>query len=220
MRKYRFFKEVKVHLPTSGTILAGTICIVIVTMMVIRSVHPFLACNDPIDASVLIAEGWLPDYCLEEVARIAIRTHCTTIFTTGGPLEHGSFLQEYKTYAELSAATLRKLVPDSIAVVAVPSVFVKKDRTWTSALYFRYWIDSTGNHVSRGNLCSQATHTRRSRLFFRRALKNRDIGSFALEDREYDAGCWWAASSGVRSVIDELVAYLYALFFIYLSGDL
>ena len=217
MRKYWFFKETTVYIPTVGTIIGGLVCAAVLLVIIVRSVHPFLSCDSPVTASTLIMEGWLPDYSLEEVAHIASRQRYKTVITTGGPLEKGSFLQEYKTYAEISAATLRKLLPDSIEVIAVPAGFVKKDRTWTAALFLRHWIDSTHCSIRNFNLCSQTTHTRRSRLFFKRALKECNVGSIALEDREYDAKRWWTASSGVRSVVDELVAYFYALLFIHLK---
>jgi len=219
MRKYRFFRETTVYVPTAGLLIGGAAVSGILLVIIIGFVHPFLARTSPVDASTLIAEGWLPDYSLEEVAHIASQQHYKTVITTGGPLEKGFFLQEYKTYADISAATLRKLLPDSIDVIAVPAVFVKKDRTWTAARFLRRWIDSTHCTIENFNLCSQATHTRRSRLFFKRALKENNVGSIALEDREYDAKRWWTASSGVRSVVDELVAYFYALLFIHLKGE-
>lgn len=219
MRKYQFFRETTVHIPTAGTLIGGAAGAAILLVIIIGFIHPFLASNSPIDASTLIAEGWLPDYNLEEVAHIASRQGYKTVFTTGGPLEKGFFLQEYKTVAELGAATLRKLLPDSIEVIAVPAAFVRKDRTWTAALFLRRWIDSTHCTIKNFNLCSQATHTRRSRLFFRRALGHRNVGSIALENREYNTKRWWTASSGVRSVIDELVAYLYAVLFIHLKAE-
>jgi hypothetical protein len=38
------------------------------------------------------------------------------------------------------------------------------------------------------------------------------IGVIAVPDREYEPQRWWASSSGVRDVVDEAVAYLYARF--------
>ena len=38
----------------------------------------------------------------------------------------------------------------------------------------------------------------------------RRIGGVALQDVQYDPARWWAASEGVRSVLSEGIAYLYA----------
>jgi len=40
--------------------------------------------------------------------------------------------------------------------------------------------------------------------------KESEIGVIAVPDRDYDAKRWWSSSEGVRDVIDELVAYVYA----------
>jgi hypothetical protein len=38
------------------------------------------------------------------------------------------------------------------------------------------------------------------------------VGVIAAPDPEYDANKWWASSSGVRTLIGETIAYLYARF--------
>jgi hypothetical protein len=54
-------------------------------------------------------------------------------------------------------------------------------------------------------------HARRSRLLFQKALGDEfQVGVIAIEDRQFDPNHWWQSSAGVRRVIDELVAYLYA----------
>jgi len=37
------------------------------------------------------------------------------------------------------------------------------------------------------------------------------VGVIAIEHREYDPKHWWVSSNGVRTVLDELIAYAYAL---------
>jgi hypothetical protein len=36
------------------------------------------------------------------------------------------------------------------------------------------------------------------------------VGIIAFEDREYDPKRWWKTSSGVRTVLGETIAYIYA----------
>jgi uncharacterized SAM-binding protein YcdF (DUF218 family) len=180
------------------------------------TIHPFLAKNNPpVKNEALIIEGWLPDYCLEAAVSLYFKHHYSSLFITGGPLEAGSYLKEYKTYAELGAATLKKLsIPDSV-LIPVPAPYSHVDRTYASAVAFKQWIDSTHTPIRHFTLISQSTHTRRSALLFKRALgKQYKIGSIAINDREYKPLLWWKSSKGVRSIINESIAYLYALFFI------
>jgi len=54
-------------------------------------------------------------------------------------------------------------------------------------------------------------HSRRSWMLYKEAIGEEiPIGIIAFENREYDPKRWWKTSSGVRTVLDETIAYLYA----------
>ncbi|RYY54021.1 MAG: hypothetical protein EOO05_20620 [Chitinophagaceae bacterium] len=44
---------------------------------------------------------------------------------------------------------------------------------------------------------------------------NKPSGLLSIPDREYDAGHWWRYSEGVKEVLSEGAAYLYARFLFY-----
>lgn len=182
----------------------------------ISLLHPFLAVTRPIGAGALIIEGWVPDYCYDSAVVYFNRGDYRKIFVTGGPVESGSRLLEFGNYAVLGSRTLAKCgVPDSL-VTAVPAPHSRIDRTWGSAVAFKQWLDSAGLPVTTFDLLSQSTHTRRSTLFFRRALgKKYRVGSVAIADPDYDPRRWWTSSKGFRQTVDESIAYIYALFFIF-----
>src|SRR5580704_13331507 len=96
----------------------------------IRSIGSFLALNDPVENGALVVEGWLPDYALQEAITEFNKGHHSQIFVTGGPLENGAPLSEYRTFAELGAATLMRLGLNTNAVQAVPAPKVRLDRTY------------------------------------------------------------------------------------------
>ena len=203
------------YLPTGAGWVSILSISVLLLSFVIFSIHPFLAPFRPVGGDALIIEGWLPDYCLESAARLFNQKPFKTIFVTGGPLESGSYLKEYRTYASLGAATLRALsIPDS-CIITVPAPFTVIDRTYTSAVAFKKWVDSANCSFTTFDLISRAAHTRRSALLFKRVLgKQYRIGAIAVAHPDYNPQCWWRSSTGVRSVIDESIAYLYALLFI------
>ena len=215
MKFPRFFKKTICYLPTP----AGWICGVALTIcfigFLVMTVHPFLAKNNLIQSNTLCVEGWLPDYCLEAVATLYRGHKYSRIFITGGPLDNGSYLKEYKNYAALGAATLRKLGIPAEVLIEVPAPYTRVDRTYTSALALKHLLDSTHLPLHKCNIVSHSTHTRRSTLLFRLAIgKKCSIGSIAIPDRTYNSRFWWKYSKGVRSVIDESIAYFYALLFI------
>jgi hypothetical protein len=57
-------------------------------------------------------------------------------------------------------------------------------------------------------------HARRTRLLFPKALgPDVEVGIIAVQTPDYDPKRWWRYSEGVRDVIGESIAYVYARFF-------
>jgi uncharacterized SAM-binding protein YcdF (DUF218 family) len=197
--------------------LAGWLCIAAILSVALcgmaRAMYPFLSVHEPVDAQVLVVEGWLPDYALAEVSREFMRRHYSLIITTGGPFEQGFYVTEYKTFAHLSAATLGKLGIDSAAIVVLPSPEIKVDRTFASAYEVKKWLDGGGRRIDAINLVSMGPHARRSRMLFQKALGPAvRVGVIPYTDRTYALPAWWTSSNGFRKVTDEAVAYCYARF--------
>jgi hypothetical protein len=64
------------------------------------------------------------------------------------------------------------------------------------------------------DIVSIGPHARRSRLLYQKALGDKvKVGVIAIEDKRFDPDHWWQSSVGVRSVMGETIAYLYARFF-------
>lgn len=178
-----------------------------------RNAETFLAVNDPVPDGVLVVEGWSPDYALEAAKAKAQESPNRVLYVVGGPLEHGAPLSEYKTYAELGAATLLRMGMSQDTVQAVPAPLVRRDRTYAAAVALRNWLREHGDVPKAINLISMGAHARRSRLMFEKAFgSGTPVGVMDIQDRDYDPRHWWKSSQGVRSVLDEMIAYGYARF--------
>jgi uncharacterized SAM-binding protein YcdF (DUF218 family) len=71
------------------------------------------------------------------------------------------------------------------------------------------------------NVVTQGAHARRSRLLFEKAFGGGTrIGVIPIPADDYDAQAWWRTSAGVRDVIGETIAYVYARLFFYEQGVL
>ena len=177
----------------------------------VRNVHSFLSVNDPVEGGSLVLEGWVPDYAFAEAIREFKRHPYDKLYVTGGSIERGGPLSEYRTYAELGEAILLRLGMDRESLQSVPAPEVRKDRTYASALALRDLFHREGKAVEKINLISLGVHSRRSRLLFEKAFgSGTRVGVIALEDQTYDPVDWWRYSQGVRSTTDELLAYGYA----------
>jgi DUF218 domain len=188
--------------------------IVYLIFFTITHVHSFLAVTSPIkSAEVLIVEGWLPDYAIEEALTEFKNGSYHQIITTGGTLGKGSYLTGYKNFAEVSAATFIKLGLEAEKVVAVPTPFVVKDRSYASAAEFHRWLSNSNLQIESINLFSLDVHARRSWFLFKKILTPHvKVGVIAAETQDYNSSKWWDSSEGVRTVIDEAIAYIYARF--------
>ena len=185
--------------------------LVIATYTFVLHIDGFLSPNAPIEAQILVVEGWLPDDALKKAADHIASNHYEFIITTGGPLDHGLFLSEYKTYANLARATLAKLL-NRHDITAVASPPVQKDRTYASALAFKKWLQDSRIRLHMVNVISQEAHGRRSRYLFQKALgSDYSVGIISIADSDYDTERWWASSERFKTVVEETIAYVYTL---------
>ena len=172
--------------------------------------YPFLARHAPVPAEVLVVEGWMSDDLLLQAAGWAESNGVAVLVATGGPVELGSYLTQWKTYAEMTKARMAKLgLGERFELAAVPAEKVRRGRTRESARALRA---AMGAELGAFNLASEGPHARRSWRAFRDEFAGQaEVGSVALAPTGYDDGDWWKCSDGARSVISEAIAYAYDL---------
>ena len=181
--------------------------------LLLRGVYPFLAVAEKLPAKVLVLEGWNPDSVYQEAIAEFRRGGYEKLLVTGGPLDKGSPLSEYKTYAEMGEATLIGfgLKPAEVQAVSAPPT--RRDRTFNSAVALATRLKAEGALPSEINLVSVGPHCRRSRMLFEKALGDGvKVGVIPTEPNDYDPARWWRSSAGFRTVTGEAIAYLYARF--------
>lgn len=198
-------------LPTWRGCLVLLLVFVASVIVVGRSTHSFLAMTDPVVGGILVVEGWNQDYAMQQAVAEFRRNPYQKLYVTGGPLEVGTPLLEYKTYAQRGVAILLKMGLTTNDLEAVPAEWVRQDRTYTAAVALRDYFREHGGVPSKIHLLTQGAHARRSRLLLQMALgKGPKVGVTALDVRDYDPEHWWRSSAGVRDVIGEVIAYAYA----------
>ena len=198
-----------------GWVMAIAVAIVLMFLAIIY-IHPFLAVTSRIKADALVVEGWISDEALKQaVAEINISSY-RLIFTTGGPVDRGSYLAEYKNFAEIAAATLKKLDVQEEKLVVVPTPRVERDRTHASAVTFRQLLTDSNYQLESINLFTNDAHARRSWLIFKQVLAPQiKVGIITAKTQGYNPKKWWVSSAGVRTIISETIAYIYAVFMRY-----
>jgi hypothetical protein len=213
------FRRRTIRVPTWRGCVVLFLVLLAVGTVFLKTIHPFLAMNQPLDGGVLAVEGWLGDNSLKVAADKIKEGVYQRIYVTGGPLEQGAPLSRYQTYAQLGRATLEKLGVGTNVMQAVPSIWVRQDRTYASAKALRRSFEEDGLHPQRLTILTDGAHARRSRLIFKKALGTEvTVGVISVPPISYDPARWWRSSAGFRTVTDEMIAYVYARLFFHPSG--
>lgn len=181
----------------------------------VYSSYPFLAMTQRASSDVLVVEGWIPFYAVHAAAGEFASGSYRQVLATGGPISGmGGYTNDYNTSASLGAGRLKAEGVPGAVIQMVPSRVSEHDRTYSAALALRHWLDQQGDKVRAINVVTTDTHARRTRLLYQEALGRKvEIGIIAVPNPDYDARRWWRYSEGVRDVVSESVAYLYAKFF-------
>lgn len=178
-----------------------------------QALPSFLAVTDPVSSEVLVLEGWMPAYAVNQVAPVVTSRGYRKIII-GRPLYAGR--NEYE-----SGEALAKYIAESLIKLGIPEerihvVFSEassQDRTYRSAVAVKNWIEKQGLDVHKIDVGTMGPHARRSRLLFQRAFgEDVKVGIIAFKEQDYDPAHWWRSSAGVREVPFEMIAYLYVKF--------
>lgn len=199
------------RLPTWQGWAAISLAILGILSSALLGIHPFLAVTKPAGTGYLVVEGWLHDDGVPTVLSRYDRGNYRGIITTGGEFSRGSLLFDFGSFAELAAQTLTRAGVSSERIQAIPSLPTVRDRTYASAVAVREWLRNERIVIDYVDVVSKGPHARRSRLMFEMALgPDVEIGIIALPPSGYDQDAWWKSSAGVRTVVGETIAYLYA----------
>lgn len=209
--------EVEVQEHRGGCCLGRIIVLAllaILTLVAVLQLEGFLSLNRPVrDGRVLVVEGWLPDYALEEALEAYRAGDYEQLITVGGPLEQGAYLLDYKNLADIAAATLLEMGAPAEQVISLPAPQAPRDRTENAHRAFAEWfsqqeLDGPINVVSIG------AHARRSRYLMRRVLDGKaNVGVISVPPRSYDPDQWYRTSEGFKTVLSETVSYVYVRLF-------
>lgn len=205
---------IQIRVTTIVGLIIFTGCIIALICFAILNIHPFLAKTLRVKADILVLEGWLPDYAIESAIVEFRQGSYQKLITIGGSLPRGFYLLEHKNFAELAAATLIALGLEREKILIVSDSCQLQGRTHNSAETLNQWLSTSELQIGAFNLYTLGSHARRSWLIFKEVIEPKIlVGIIATEPLNYDAKSWWQSSEGFRTVVSELLAYLYVRVF-------
>jgi uncharacterized SAM-binding protein YcdF (DUF218 family) len=187
--------------------------VVLLTAAVVLGIHPFLAVTNPAHSDYLVVEGWIHYQRFEQAAQEFRNGHYKKLLTSGVQRDTAIKPGSKDNYADYAAEQLKDFGVTDDQSQAVPCWVNHRDRTYNSALAVKKWFENNGIKIKSIDVVSEGPHARRSRLLYQKAFgSDVHVGIIAVQDPTYDPDHWWRSSEGVREVIGETVAYLYAKF--------
>ena len=186
----------------------------------VSRIYPFLATTHRVNASALVVEGWIHEYAIRAALKEFQTNRYEKIFTTGGPVEgNGGYVNDYQTSASVGADLLKKYGLRNDSVQMVPSRVMDRDRTYASAVALRDWFRDHNVRVSGIDVVTENLHARRTQLLYQKVFGRQvPVGIIGVPNPDYDPKHWWRYSDGVREVLGESIAYLYARFLFFPSA--
>jgi len=176
--------------------------------------HDFLAVNAPVQAEGLVVEGWVPDYIVEEAVREFEAGRYEWVAASGGPLSVGTYITEYRTYADVGVATLEKLGLPKDKLIVAEAEKTYRNRTYYSAKGVKAKLEELGLEPNGLNVVTEGAHARRTRLVYRKVFGSEvAVGVLSYPSKDYDPDRWWASSDGVKTTITETIGWLYECLF-------
>jgi len=80
----------------------------------------------------------------------------------------------------------------------------------------RDWLHAHNAASQSINVLTEDAHARRTQMLFQEAFgRATTVGIIAVPNPDYDPRRWWRYSEGVREVLGENIAYMYAEFLFY-----
>ena len=182
------------------------------TVFLARGLCNFLAITSPVGGQFLVVEGWMPTYAYREAATEFRKGSYVKVIAAGvlqdGGNANGDLLEHF------GGEKLINFGVPSDRVVTASYGEIYRDRTFHSAMAVKQWLQEQGLQTAPIDVVTVGPHARRSRLLYETALGDAaKVGVIAVEDRRFDPNHWWRSSQGVRTVVDESIAYLYARVF-------
>ncbi len=208
--KFRLIAKRTMWWPTWLGWTCITLVAILVPLAILSQAYPFLALISPVDANILVVEGWLPDYALRSAQEEFARRHYDYVVAGGGPVSKGSILWEHKTYATTASRALMKLGIPAERVIEAPAPETFRYRSLMSAKGVRDAIESRGIPGKGINVMSLGAHSRRTRTVYRRVFgPGTNLGIIALSSMDYDPARWWASSEGTKELLTEAIGWLH-----------
>lgn len=168
----------------------------------------FLSVEAPIQAEILVVEGWVGRDSLREALAEFQRGGYRLLVTAGGDTGADWRTRSWN-YAELAAAELTRLGLAEEQLLAAPARYHQGGRTRAAAQAVQEALTARGEAPVSINIWTRGAHARRSRLIFARVFGSRTRVGVLVGKPAETTGPWWKSGDRARDFLEETLGYLW-----------
>jgi len=194
------------------SVLAGGYFFYSILVYTLISIQTFLSLSRPVNADVLVVEGWLFEYMLDSAAKEIQKSNYKYIVTTGIKENYPKHSRYYgfKNQADYCKDQLRIRGIDPSIIYAISSSWVDSNRTYHTASAIKSWLIE--RNIKAVNVYTGGPHGRKTLLLFQEALGDTvKVGVISCKIRHFDPVYWWTSWRGTHTTLRYLAGYIYAL---------
>lgn len=115
--------------------------------------------------------------------QISVPYQLSSIYTYSETTRTIKIKNDYLSYAQLAGNRLRAMGIDSALITDIPGKKVRLNRTLSSALAFRSWLNKSNIDIKGINIITLGTHAKRTFMTYNKILdKKYDIGIISVPD--------------------------------------
>ncbi len=169
--------------------------------LLMRSMFSFLCVNKPVNAKVLVIEGWLSDRMLKEAAAEFHRGNYSFCLVSGKPYGVRS-----------PACAMIEFGLDTPVVKFTEAKTKLGHNTYYMALAARTWLQTNNPDITTLNIFTAGPHGRKSWTIMKRVFGSGfSIGVISSSIEPEDVNLWWGSIRGVYNMIKYEIGYIYAM---------
>ncbi len=179
----------------------------------ILGLNPFLAMNQPVNARVMVVEGWLPDESLRYAGDLFRQNKYDLVLTNGAEIQSGNSAVDGKwKHAERAREFLIRMGIDEKKVIAVRTININGSKTFSAAKSTINWLLQNRKETKSINIISLGAHARKSYVLFHKAANHQiNVGIISAPPVEYHPLYWFLSLKGIWFVLKNTAGYIYAV---------
>ena len=176
-------------------------------LAVVRYIHPFLAINQPVNGELLVVEGWIPKYALQEAKRIFDTGNYNLIAIVGITNRN----PEVASYSEKAASYFINNGIDRKKIFVTSADYTTINETKSYAFEFKKQALLNNLNFRRIDVLSIGTHCRKSFIVFKKIFPDDEVGIISIRPSAYNPQTWWLSTEGWKWVVMDTIKYVAVL---------